>query len=149
MRIIAIWTSTYSCRPRSLTSWPTRRAARWEQRSLWTKKRSKSFLFSGVSFINFFGAAFRFLTFSPSLSARSEFDEGRRKLYDLLERVEGCSHVTDVPTRYVCHKLCQLTNCEAFFLLPGTPAGFSSTTATWWRWTSPRTRRSTGSTATS
>ena len=36
-------------------------------------------------------------------SARLEFDEGRRKLYDLLERVEGCSHVTDVPTRFLLH----------------------------------------------
>ena len=35
--------------------------------------------------------------------ARLEFDEGRRKLYDLLERVEGCSHVTDVPTRFLLH----------------------------------------------
>jgi hypothetical protein len=36
-------------------------------------------------------------------SQRNEFDEGRRQLYDLLERVEGCSHVTDVPTRFLLH----------------------------------------------
>ena len=35
--------------------------------------------------------------------SRSDFDEGRRKLFDLLEKVEGCSHVTDVPTRYLLH----------------------------------------------
>ena len=40
---------------------------------------------------------------SSIVRARLEFDEGRRKLYDLLERVEGCSHVTDVPTRFLLH----------------------------------------------
>ena len=35
--------------------------------------------------------------------SRSEFEEGRKKLFELLEKVEGCSHVTDVPTRYVLH----------------------------------------------
>ncbi len=35
--------------------------------------------------------------------ACSEFDEGRKRLYELLEKVEGCSHVTDVPTRYLLH----------------------------------------------
>lgn len=35
--------------------------------------------------------------------SRSEFEEGRRKLFDLLEKVEGCSHVADVPTRYILH----------------------------------------------
>ena len=39
----------------------------------------------------------------PYIFSRSEFEEGRKKLYDLLEKVEGCSHVTDVPTRYVLH----------------------------------------------
>ena len=34
---------------------------------------------------------------------RSEIEEGRRRLYELLEKVEGCSHVTDVPTRYLLH----------------------------------------------
>jgi hypothetical protein len=34
---------------------------------------------------------------------RSEFEEGRKRLYELLEKVEGCSHVTDVPTRYLLH----------------------------------------------
>ena len=34
---------------------------------------------------------------------RTEIEEGRRKLYELLEKVEGCSHVTDVPTRYLLH----------------------------------------------
>ena len=24
-------------------------------------------------------------------------------MYELLEKVEGCSHVTDVPTRYLLH----------------------------------------------
>ena len=37
------------------------------------------------------------------VASRSEFEEGRRKLFDLLEKVEGCSHVADVPTRYVLH----------------------------------------------
>ncbi len=36
-------------------------------------------------------------------SARSEFEEGRRRLYDLLERVEGCSQVIDVQTRFLLH----------------------------------------------
>ena len=36
-------------------------------------------------------------------SERSVFEEGRRRLYDLLERVEGCSHVTDVPSRFLLH----------------------------------------------
>ena len=35
--------------------------------------------------------------------SRSEFEEGRRKLFGLLEKVEGCSHVTDIPTRYLLH----------------------------------------------
>ena len=39
----------------------------------------------------------------PYIFSRSEFEEGRKKLFDLLEKVEGCSHVTDVPTRYVLH----------------------------------------------
>ena len=39
----------------------------------------------------------------PHIFSRSEFEEGRKKLFDLLEKVEGCSHVTDVPTRYVLH----------------------------------------------
>ena len=34
---------------------------------------------------------------------RSEFEEGRHKLFNLLERVEDCSHVTDVPGRYLLH----------------------------------------------
>ncbi len=36
-------------------------------------------------------------------SARSQFESGRRRLYDLLERVEGCSHVTDAPSRYLIY----------------------------------------------
>ena len=39
----------------------------------------------------------------PYIFSRSEFEEGRKKLFDLLEKVEGCSHVTDVPTRYVLY----------------------------------------------
>ncbi|XP_040577089.1 exocyst complex component 8 isoform X2 [Lepeophtheirus salmonis] len=34
---------------------------------------------------------------------RSAFEEGRKKLYELLERVEACSHITDVPTRYLIY----------------------------------------------
>lgn len=32
---------------------------------------------------------------------RNVFEEGRRRLYDLLEKVEGCSNVMDVPSRYL------------------------------------------------
>ncbi|XP_059093169.1 exocyst complex component 8-like [Tigriopus californicus] len=37
-------------------------------------------------------------------SKRNDFEEGRRKLYDLLDKVEGCSHVTDVPNRFLLHE---------------------------------------------
>lgn len=34
---------------------------------------------------------------------RNEFAEGRQRLFGLLEKVEDCSHVMDVPTRYLLH----------------------------------------------
>ena len=34
---------------------------------------------------------------------QSDFQEGRKKLLELLDKVEGCSHVLDVPTRYLMH----------------------------------------------
>lgn len=33
----------------------------------------------------------------------SQFEEGRRLMFELFEKVEGCSHVTDVPSRYLIH----------------------------------------------
>eukprot|EP00096_Caligus_rogercresseyi_P015340 TRINITY_DN7788_c0_g1_i1.p1 TRINITY_DN7788_c0_g1~~TRINITY_DN7788_c0_g1_i1.p1 ORF type:complete len:751 (-),score=187.76 TRINITY_DN7788_c0_g1_i1:627-2591(-) len=40
---------------------------------------------------------------SKQKQLRSAFEEGRKKLYELLERVEACSHITDVPTRYLIY----------------------------------------------
>ena len=34
---------------------------------------------------------------------KNELEEGRKRLHELLEKVEGCSHVTDVPSRYLMH----------------------------------------------
>lgn len=39
----------------------------------------------------------------PKESKHGAFEEGRKKLYELLEKVEGCSHVTDVPNRCLMH----------------------------------------------
>ena len=36
-------------------------------------------------------------------SGQSDFQEGRKRLLELLDKVEGCSHVLDVPTRYLMH----------------------------------------------
>lgn len=36
-------------------------------------------------------------------AARKDFEEGRKRLFELLEKVEDCSHVMDVPTRYLLH----------------------------------------------
>lgn len=36
-------------------------------------------------------------------ASKSEFEDGRKRLYELLEKVEGCSHIADVPTRYLMH----------------------------------------------
>lgn len=38
-----------------------------------------------------------------SQAARKDFEEGRKRLFELLEKVEDCSHVMDVPTRYLLH----------------------------------------------
>ena len=42
------------------------------------------------------------LTPDPS-DGKNELEEGRKRLHELLEKVEGCSHVTDVPSRYLMH----------------------------------------------
>ena len=34
---------------------------------------------------------------------RNEFEEGRKRLFELLEKAEDCSHIMDVPTRYLLH----------------------------------------------
>ena len=34
---------------------------------------------------------------------QSDFQEGRKRLLELLDKVEECSHVLDVPTRYLMH----------------------------------------------
>ena len=34
---------------------------------------------------------------------KNEMEEGRKRLHELLEKVEGCSHVGDVPSRYLMH----------------------------------------------
>ena len=36
-------------------------------------------------------------------SVKSDYQEGRKRLLELLEKVEGCSHVIDVPTRHLLH----------------------------------------------
>ena len=36
-------------------------------------------------------------------NSRKEFEEGRKRLFELLEKVEDCSQVMDVPTRYLLH----------------------------------------------
>ena len=36
-------------------------------------------------------------------NSQSDFQEGRKKLLELLDKVEGCSHVLDVPTRFLMH----------------------------------------------
>lgn len=37
------------------------------------------------------------------LSQKNEFDGGRKHLLELLEKIEGCSHISDVTTRYLMH----------------------------------------------
>ena len=36
-------------------------------------------------------------------NGQSDFQDGRKKLLELLDKVEGCSHVLDVPTRFLMH----------------------------------------------